>query len=432
MTTGPKTSLWTISSRLLHVGDDRRLHEEALVAVRAAAGEDGRLLRALEEAEDPLLLRLRDHGAHLGLVARHRVADLERLDLRHELLEQAVVDLRAGDHARAGGAVLARVPVAGEPDPGRDRLRVGVVEDDHRRLAAELEVDALERVGGGARDRLAGLDVAGERDEADVRVLDEPLPDRDAVAGDDLQHARRQHLLRELDEAEEGERRLLGRLQDLDVARRERGPHLPDRHHQRVVPGADARDDPERLAPDHGRVAGDVLARRTCPRGCGRRRRRSGGCPPRTASRRARPGAACRRSATRAAPAPPRARRARRRACAAARSGPSASCRASRGAPSSPPRRRGRRPRRRSAAPRRSSGRSRGRSPPSSRRRPRPSTRRRSGPDSSSSWCSSLPLPFVRPQESARTRPPRSPPPRCGGARRCLASAVAPVPRGSP
>ena len=38
------------------------------------------------------------------------------------------------------------------------------------------------------------------------------------------------------------------------------GPDLPHRHEERVVPGADAGDDPERLAPDHRRVALDVLA----------------------------------------------------------------------------------------------------------------------------------------------------------------------------
>src|SRR5262249_18453678 len=86
--------------RLLDVRDDRRLHEEPLPgAVRAAAREDGRALGAVEEAEDPLLLRLRDDGAHLDLVRLHRVADLERLDLRNELLEQGVVDLRPGDDA---------------------------------------------------------------------------------------------------------------------------------------------------------------------------------------------------------------------------------------------------------------------------------------------------------------------------------------------
>ena len=157
------------------VGDDGRLHEEAAVAVRPAAGQHGRALRALEEAEHAVLLVLRDHRAHLDLVAVGRVADLERLDGRHERLEQRVVDLRAGEDARAGGAVLARVRVAGDLDPFGDRCRVGVVEHDHRRLAAELEVNALERVGRVPRDQLAGRDVAGERDEADVRVLDEAL-----------------------------------------------------------------------------------------------------------------------------------------------------------------------------------------------------------------------------------------------------------------
>ena len=93
-------------------------------------------------------------------------------------------------------------------------------------------------------------------------MLDEPLADRDAVAGHDLQHAGRDDLLRELDEAQQRQRRLLGRLEDLDVAGGERRPHLPDRHHQRVVPRADAADDPDRLAPDHRRVALDVLAGR--------------------------------------------------------------------------------------------------------------------------------------------------------------------------
>ena len=46
--------------------------------------------------------------------------------------------------------------------PFGDLLRVGVVEDDHRRLAAQFQVDALQRVGSVARDQLAGLDVAGQ------------------------------------------------------------------------------------------------------------------------------------------------------------------------------------------------------------------------------------------------------------------------------
>ena len=89
----------------------------------------------------------------------------------------------------------------------------------------------------------------------------ERVTGREPVAGDDLQHPRRQELLRQLDEAKRRQRRLLGRLQDLDVAGRERRPELPDRHHQRVVPRCDPGDDPEWLAPDDRGVALDVLAR---------------------------------------------------------------------------------------------------------------------------------------------------------------------------
>ena len=87
----------------------------------------------------------------------------------------------------------------------------------------------------------------------------EAVADRDPVTGDHVQHAGRQHLLRELAQAERRERRLLGRLHDLDVAGRERRPDLPDRHHQRVVPRRDPGDDAERLAADDRRVALDVL-----------------------------------------------------------------------------------------------------------------------------------------------------------------------------
>ena len=256
---------------LRDVGDDRRLDEEAAVADRRAAGHDGRLaVEPLEEAEHALLLLLRDHRAHVDVVAVGRVADLHRLDDALGLREHVVVDRLADQNPGRRGAVLAGVPVAADLDRLGDLLRVGVVEHDHRRLAAELEVDALQGVARVPRDQLPGLDVAGERHEPDVRMADEPVADGQSVAGDDLHDARREDLLRELHEAERRQRRLLGRLEDLDVAGGERGAELPDDHHQRVVPGRDPGDDPERLAADDRRVALDVLA-------CGLALERAGG-----------------------------------------------------------------------------------------------------------------------------------------------------------
>src|SRR5262245_2604753 len=62
---------------LADLADHRRLDEEAAVAVRAAARQHLRAGRPLEEPEDAVLLRLRDHRAHLDVVARRGVADLQ-------------------------------------------------------------------------------------------------------------------------------------------------------------------------------------------------------------------------------------------------------------------------------------------------------------------------------------------------------------------
>ena len=65
---------------------------------------------------------------------------------------------------------------------------------------------------------------------------------------------------RDLGEQRGAHRRGVARLEDDGVAGGERRADLPDRHHQRVVPGRHLPDDADRLAPDAGREAGQVLA----------------------------------------------------------------------------------------------------------------------------------------------------------------------------
>src|SRR5439155_26830645 len=120
-----------------------------------------RLRGALEKAEDALLLGLRNDWAHFDLVPLGRIADLERFDRRHELVDELVVDLGAGDDARAGCAVLSRVPKPARANSSSDRGRIRVVEDDDGRLAPQLEVHALERLGGRLGDLPAGRNVPG-------------------------------------------------------------------------------------------------------------------------------------------------------------------------------------------------------------------------------------------------------------------------------
>ncbi len=77
-------------------------------------------------------------------------------------------------------------------DDALDRLvERGVVEDDVRGLAAELERQLLARAGEAALDRLADLGRAGERDLVDAGMVDERGAGA-AVARDDVDDAGRQ------------------------------------------------------------------------------------------------------------------------------------------------------------------------------------------------------------------------------------------------
>ena len=103
-------------------------------------------------------------------------------------------------------------------------------------------------------------DVAGQRHHADVGVADDARADRLAVARDHVDDAGREDLGDVLGHHERRERRLFRGLEDDDVAGGERGADLPDAHHERVVPRRDLAHDAHRLAADHRRVAGHVLA----------------------------------------------------------------------------------------------------------------------------------------------------------------------------
>ena len=86
------------------------------------------------------------------------------------------------------------------------------------------------------------------------------LPTRLAAPEDDIDDAFGKDVGDELGELQHGERRLLGRLDHDGVAAGERRRQLPGRHHQRIVPRRDRGDDADRIAPDHRRVARQILA----------------------------------------------------------------------------------------------------------------------------------------------------------------------------
>src|SRR5207249_10593831 len=121
------------------------LAPRSLLLQRRAAGKNlGAILPgARDETSHALELLVGNERAHLG-VGSEWVADLQRADRRYEVAQHAVVDARSRDDARRRGAVLTGVEETADLDAFDDRFQLGVVEHDHRGLAAQLEVHALQ------------------------------------------------------------------------------------------------------------------------------------------------------------------------------------------------------------------------------------------------------------------------------------------------
>ncbi len=145
-----------------------------------------------------------------------------------------------------------------EEDPVDDALdgliKRGVVEDDIRGLAPELQGQLLPGPRDAALDLLADLGGTGERDLVDAGVRDQRGAD---VAGprQDVHHARwKSGLLADFGEHQGGQWCRLGGLEHHGVTAGQRRGDLPGQHEQREVPRDDLRGDPER--PRIGAIAG--------------------------------------------------------------------------------------------------------------------------------------------------------------------------------
>ena len=119
-----------------------------------------------------------------------------------------------------GGAALPGVLVrAGGGERGR-LLEVGVLHDDDRVVAAELEHLAL--VDGPGGDVLADGDAAGKGHQVHVGVREQLVGDLARIAGEHAEHRRRQaRLIEDVREQQRAQRGLLGGLEDHAVVGRD-------------------------------------------------------------------------------------------------------------------------------------------------------------------------------------------------------------------
>ena len=235
--------------------DHRRPDPEAAAVDLELAAVDGQLgagVGALADVVDDPLARLRRHHRSHFRAGVEAGADLDLTRPPRHLLDQVVGDLAGGDRNRDRHAALA-----GRAEAGGRELVGGVAEvsagDDDRVVLRPAErlhpLAVLGRPGvdvGGDRGR------ANERDRRDVGVVQQRV-DRDLVAVDDVEDARRQPRLGvELGDEVGGGGVALGGLQHKGVAAGDRDRVHPHRHHRREVERGDAGADAERLAEGEG------------------------------------------------------------------------------------------------------------------------------------------------------------------------------------
>ena len=141
----------------------RFVEEAGAIPCLAARDEFGTRVghRAADEPLNPVALAFGDERAK----RRRRVARVTHAQIGDGLrnsIDQSLLDSRLNIDARCGGAVLAGVVISSVDDRFGRRVDVRIIEDDYRRLAAELEMGPLDRRRDRFHDFAARRDVAGQ------------------------------------------------------------------------------------------------------------------------------------------------------------------------------------------------------------------------------------------------------------------------------
>lgn len=210
-----------------------------------------------------------DQRTHLAVLLQS-VAHFQLPHALHEAIRELIAHRILHQQPIRADARLSRVP-----ELRRDRalhrvLQIAVLKHQKRRVPAQLQPQFLHRPRRFADQILPHRRRPRERQRADVRRLQQRLPDLLSVRGgaaDHVEYARRHAgALCEEGQVQSGERRGAGRLEDAGAADGERGGQLARDHRDGEVPGGDEADDTdglverEELARGGGGVGGDRVA----------------------------------------------------------------------------------------------------------------------------------------------------------------------------
>ena len=179
----------------------------------------------------------------------HAVAHFHRCCYLGQAASELVIDSVLHEDAVGADTGLAGIAVFRGHGAGDGRIDIGIVEDDQRRVAAELEAHLLQRVGALAHQDAADFGRTGEGHLADTVVIAQRFADGRAVhAGNDIDDAGgNAGTLGQFGQRQRRQRCLLGRFQYTGAARGDPRGDLAGDHRNREVPRGDRAKHADRL-----------------------------------------------------------------------------------------------------------------------------------------------------------------------------------------
>ncbi|MNO75559.1 hypothetical protein D3C76_666130 [compost metagenome] len=210
------------------------------------------------------------HGAlvdqwPLGDAIIETAADLELRNPLGQACDKGVVDAGLHQEAIDADAGLPGVAEFGDQRAVNRAFQIGIVEDNERRVAAQLQRDFFQGRRALGHQQFADGGGAGERQFAHKAAGGQLATDGDGIAGDHVENARwNPGLFRQRSHGQCRERCFRGWLDDARATGRQCRAGLAGDHRRREVPRRDGRDDANRLLADHDArialVAGNGVA----------------------------------------------------------------------------------------------------------------------------------------------------------------------------
>ena len=183
------------------------------------------------------------------------VADFQFRGALHVAIHKLFINALLHNDAAGGGAALAGGTEAAPEAAFNGEVEIGIIEHDHRILAAQFERAVLKTFRRNAADDAAHRRRSGQRNSTHVDMLRQRRADVGTKSADDVDDSFRESGIgKSANKIKRRQRRILSGLDDAGVAADDCGKKFPRRNRHGKIPRRDHAADADGLAHGHGKL----------------------------------------------------------------------------------------------------------------------------------------------------------------------------------